>query len=387
MRRQYSRQKSTIEGAKREMSKRGENIYKRKDGRWEGRYSKGRKSNGQIKYGYIYGTNYQEVRQKLHAESVKYQSICKTRGQSAISLNEWAEIWLTSIESNIKLSTFSSYQYKLQRYVLLKIGYYSLNELEEETIQQLVDGWRIDGLKSNTIHVIFRILSNCLKEAVKGKQLESNPCQQVVLPKRERKQAQALRIEEQKALEEVAMEELQYHGLAIVLSLHTGMRIGEISALRWENIDFEKNLIQISHTYQRIVLEKMEKKSQLSYGKTKSASSERVIPISDKMKKLLLQQYVNKTSDFVFTCNGNPCEPRLLTYHFHRIRETAGLKNIHFHQLRHTFATRCLEAGGDIVSVSAILGHSSTQMTLDRYAHSLMEQRVLTIEVMEKSIS
>lgn len=369
------------------MGKRGENIYKRKDGRWEGRYSKGRKSNGRIKYGYIYGMTYQEVRQKLYAAKAKYQSICSLRGQSAISLNQWAEMWLASIQNNVKLSTYSSYRYKLQRYVLNEIGDYPLNLIEKEMIQKLTTVWSISGLKPNTIHVIFRILSNCLNEAVKLEHLENNPCQQVLLPKKDRKQIQALRIEEQKKLEEIALKKEHDHGLAIILALHTGMRIGELSALKWESIDFQNNLIQITHTYQRIFIGEENRKSQLSYDRTKTVSSERIIPISHELKRLLKKKYLKARGIFVFECNDKPCEPRLLTYHFHRIRSAAGLENIHFHQLRHTFATRCLEAGADIVSVSAMLGHSSTQMTLDRYSHSLMEQRILAIKTMEKSVA
>ena len=95
----------------------------------------------------------------------------------------------------------------------------------------------------------------------------------------------------------------------------------------------------------------------------------------------------NTAKENLFSRNNKPCEPRLLTYYFHKLRDKVQLDKVHFHQLRHTFATRCLESTSDIVSVSALLGHSSTQMTLDIYADSLLEQRIKAIKRMERTIA
>lgn len=172
-----------------------------------------------------------------------------------------------------------------------------------------------------------------------------------------------------------------------MLALYSGLRIGEIAALKWADIDFETNLMYVQHTYQRIPSLHSTKKTQLILADSKTEASVRVIPIGKTLKRLLLQHRKQSKGSFVFSTNGQPCEPRLLTYHFHRIRLKAGLIQIHFHQLRHTFATRCLEARKDISSVSALLGHASTQMTLDTYVDAMLDQRYRVIKELDRMIS
>ncbi|MGK0607391.1 site-specific integrase, partial [Enterococcus gilvus] len=138
---------------------------------------------------------------------------------------------------------------------------------------------------------------------------------------------------------------------------------------------FDQQLLTVEATYQRLPLAGTHQ-TVLNYGSTKSSAARRVIPLSKNLSLVLKKRSQIRESDYVFSVHGKPCEPRLLTYHFHRIRKQAGLEHIHFHQLRHTFATRCLENGADIPSVSALLGHASTQMTLDIYSDSLLEQRI-----------
>lgn len=171
--------------------------------------------------------------------------------------------------------------------------------------------------------------------------------------------------------------------MLILLALYTGLRIGEISALRWQDVDLSEKNIQVRYTYQRISDVENNNKTTMHLGSVKSLSSQRTIPIANDLLMILKKNYEeNKNNCFVFQVKNRPMEPRLLTYHFHRMRKEAGLTTIHFHQLRHTFATRCLEAQGDIASISALLGHSSTKMTLDVYIDTLYEQRICTIEKM-----
>lgn len=366
--------------------RKGENIYLRKDGRWEGRYSKGRKNNGKIRYGYVYGKTYTEVRQKMFPLRIHYMTVQQTHGVATETFEEWASYWLSYVQQQVKPSTFSSYYYKIYKYVLPTIKSIPLNELSAEQGKEILEELG-KKLASSTVHVIFRILNKCLNHAKKCGKILSNPFSSIQLPKVKKKKIEALTRREQKRLMNVALNEKKGRGLPILLSLHSGMRIGEISALRWSDIDFESSLIHVSHTYQRIGISHGERKTQLNFASSKTESSVRVIPISRTLKKLLLKHKRKSTSQFVFSHCGKPCEPRLLTYYFHKIRAKADLAHIHFHQLRHTFATRCLESKGDISSVSALLGHASTQMTLDTYVNALLEQRYQVIEEMEKSIA
>ncbi|MBO1305394.1 site-specific integrase, partial [Enterococcus sp. 669A] len=215
--------------------------------------------------------------------------------------------------------------------------------------------------------------------------IKENPFAFIQLPKVEKRKNQSLTKQEQKRLETAAMEDKKGRGIPVLLALHAGLRIGEIAALSWKDIDFENNLIHVRATYQRVFSLLEGQKTELIYTSSKTASSTRSVPMSQGLKQLLLQQKLKATGKYVVTNKDKPLEPRLLTYHFHQIRAAAGLPETHFHQLRHTFATRCLESKGDIMSVSNMLGHSSTQMTLDTYAGSVMEQRIQVIAQMEES--
>ncbi|MGP5429063.1 tyrosine-type recombinase/integrase [Enterococcus malodoratus] len=366
--------------------RKGENIYLRKDGRWEGRYPKGRKCTGKIKYGYVYGKSYGEVRQKLYPLRIHYHSLQEIQGSSTETFEEWTVEWLGEVQDDVKPSTLSSYYYKLTKYILPLLKDIPLNELSLETGRRVLSDLQ-KKLARSTVQVVFRILNKCLNHAKKSGKIKVNPFSELRIPRAKQKKVRALSLSEQKRVMTAATKEKKGYGIPALLALYSGMRIGEIAALKWEDIDFEANLIYGNHTYQRIPTVGFLKKTQLLLADSKTEASVRIIPISKTLKKLLVAHRKQSKGNFVFSTNGQPCEPRLLTYHFHRIRKKAELMQIHFHQLRHTFATRCLEANRDISSVSAILGHASTQMTLDTYVDAMLEQRVQVIKELDSLIS
>lgn len=366
--------------------RKGENIYLRKDGRWEGRYPKGRKINGRIKYGYVYGKSYTEVKQKLYPLRIRYQSLQQIQGVSAETFEEWASAWLDEVREEVKPSTLSSYYYKLTKYIFPLIQDIPLNELSFETGKKILEVLQ-KKLARSTVQVVFRVLNKCLNRAKKRGKLHANPFSELKIPKAKKRKVRALTLSEQKKVMNIATKEKKGRGIPALLALYSGMRIGEIAALRWTDIDFNTNLISVHQTYQRIPTIETTKRTQLILADSKTEASVRVIPISKTLKKLLLKHRKQSKGNFVFSTNGHPCEPRLLTYHFHRIRKKAELMNIHFHQLRHTFATRCLEANKDISSVSALLGHASTQMTLDTYVDAMLEQRYQVINALDTLIT
>ncbi|MBO0413400.1 site-specific integrase [Enterococcus hulanensis] len=369
------------------MSRRGENIYFRKDQRWEGRYQKGKTLDGKTKYGSVYGKTYNEVRRKLYPLRVKYQDIRECYGEVAIGMGEWCDTWLNEVKENVEPATFSSYEHKLRTYILPHLENYHLNELTLEIIQELVSRWKRQPLAPSSIRVNIQVLKNCLNKAIRQGFMKQNPCEGVKLPKREPKKQQALSLKKQQRLEKAALSYPKQKGLPIIFALHTGLRIGEVAALKWENVDFENNIIYITHTAQRVRTGNRDMKTKIICRATKTQASTRIIPMGTLVRKWLWEYRKKKSGPFVFSTREGLCEPRLMTYHLHQLCKKAKLGQIHFHQLRHTFATRCVEAKADISSISGLLGHSSTQMTLDVYTHSLLSPKIDAIQLMEAAVS
>ncbi|MGM0126302.1 hypothetical protein IGI37_003731 [Enterococcus sp. AZ194] len=356
------------------MPRKGENIYKRRDGRWEGRFIKSRRLDGKINYGYVYDQTFREVRKKLLKKKQEYSSIVSNSAGYQGTVSNWIRDWLNgSIMRKVKPSTYASYQNKLTKYVapyLENIPLYQLNHLK---IQELVDGLSKRGLSTTTIKTTLQILKRCMREAIHRNYLSTDPFYEISYPTTLKKKISALTEAEQKIIEMEASK--QKNGLPIVLALHTGMRIGEISALKWTDVNLEKREIVVSKTIQRIPFPHEARRTKIIEGLAKSTSAYRVIPLNAKIWEVLKNAKETATSEYVVGQHDHFFEPRALTYQFKKILSRIEFKNIHFHQLRHTFATRLLEKGADIASVSALLGHHSVKMTLDIYIDSLMAQR------------
>ncbi|MGG5333462.1 site-specific integrase [Enterococcus sp. AZ163] len=366
------------------MARTGENIYHRKDLRWEGRFHRGRKADGKIRYGYIYGNSYEEVKEKLGPLRRQAQITLELYGKSVVEYDEWSQTWLAEQQKVVKPATYSSYLSKLKKYIWPHIGKVALYQLDESTIHRMIQAWIQTGLSLSSIKVIFRIVKQSLKYAIQKELVQKNPCEWIQLPKGPKGKVHALTTKEQQRLEKAVLAEKDIRTKAVILAMETGMRIGEIAGLKWEAIDLDKRMIEVNYTYQR-VLSVTGTKTALHLGPPKSQSSRRVIPMTSKLHQLLSSLKEESNSEYVFSVKGKPCEPRLLTYHFHRVRKKAKLEDIHFHQLRHTFATRCLESSEDILNVSILLGHTSPQLTTTVYFDSIVQKRIAVIGSMERA--
>lgn len=181
--------------------RRGENIYHRKDGRWEGRYVKGRTLNGKVKYGYVYGRTLKEVRERLYPLKIQYQTYQEVRGMVSISFEEWCQYWLDIIRMEVKPTTYSNYKYKMTAYVLPIIGETSLNELTEKSGQKLLTALAEKKLRRSTIRVIFRIVLQCLNEAKRKSYITENCFSNIKSPKDKKQKISALNRKEQQFLE------------------------------------------------------------------------------------------------------------------------------------------------------------------------------------------
>ncbi|WP_367377480.1 tyrosine-type recombinase/integrase [Enterococcus gilvus] len=352
------------------MPKKGENIYKRKDKRWEGRYKKGRKETGAIRYGYIYGKSYSEVKERLYTEKIKYQSLIELNGESTITYEAYCSEWLERRKIILKKSTYATYQYKLKKYVFPYIGNLPLNQISRETIQSLIYTWTNHTLQSTTIHVTYQIMKQPLFEAYQEKMIKKFPCKDVLLPKKQQKKITSISRREEVLIETQVKKMPLVQTFPVLLGLKAGLRIGEVAALKWEDIDLKNRIIKVQDTYQRIPTSNGRHKSELLLDASKTTRSVRKIPISQNLYKWLKKGKRKALGPYVCSETQSPREPRLITYHFHQLLKKCGLQNIHFHQLRHTFATRCLEAQGNITAISALLGHASAKMTLDTYTNA-----------------
>ncbi|MGM0124472.1 hypothetical protein IGI37_001850 [Enterococcus sp. AZ194] len=354
------------------MARRGENIYKRKDGRWEGRYIKGRYSNGRIYYGYVYAKSFREIRESLSEKKRLYNNLIVVSDDRNETVAQLIHKWLSKeLNRQVKASTYSSYKYKMERYILPYLGELPINRLTKTHLQQLIDQLTEKELSVTTIRTIVQIFKSAIKSSGLTNPFYDRLFQGLHYPFSIKKKIRALSEKEQALLEKEAQQ--SENGLPILLALHTGLRIGEISALKWQDINFEKKEITVTRTLQRIFNEQQSSQTVIHEGFVKSSASYRTVPLNEKILRLLKNK--KRTSDYVVGRKGRYFEPRTLTYQFKKIINKLKLPMIHFHQLRHTFATRLLELGADIASVSSLLGHQSVKMTLDIYTDSLMAQR------------
>ena len=192
-------------------------------------------------------------------------------------------------------------------------------------------------------------------------------------------------LEEQKNIEKIIFELGDFRAFGILLCFYTGIRLGELCALRWKNIDFESGVMLITATTMRINKQvKGTAKTALITSPPKTKNSIRAIPVPTFMLRKLQEKQPDKTAQdsYIFSGTSCPIEPRTMQRIFHRVLKNAEVSPRKYHAIRHTFATRALELGVDIKTLSELLGHSSVTITLNIYAHSMLEQKKIAIEKM-----
>lgn len=221
-----------------------------------------------------------------------------------------------------------------------------------------------------------------MRYALDEGKIQKNPCRKIRIQRPEQTEQRVLTRAEQEMLRNSASDS----DLPTILSLYTGMRLGEVCALKWSDIDWDRKTITVRRTAQRIVRSRSSeegKKTMLMIGAPKSMRSHRVIPVPDfvlaQMKK---QMKVDAADSFVFGISNRAAEPRTIQRRFKCLMEKLGISGVHFHTLRHSFATRLLELGVDVKTVSVLLGHGSVRTTLDFYAHSLIDQQRAAMELL-----
>ena len=377
------------------MPKAGKSIYKRKDGRWEGRYPKYRDSNGKTIYGSVYGKTCTDVRHIL-AKIKSDISAKKVHTGATINttptFSEVAEQWLSIISLKVKPSTLAGYTSTLNLHILPSFGCQKICnvtslEINQFTKEKLEIG-RTDGeggLSPKTVRDILSVIKSIMDFAWNEKIITNRLI--INYPKQNHEITRVLSRQEQSSVEEILTTDISIHKLGVLLCLYTGIRIGEVCALLWKDISPEYDALSIRQTMQRIKSPSDEgSKTKVIIDTPKSLRSVRTIPIPTFISPLLRsfdhdnQVYFLGTDDIAFV------EPRTMQNHFAKIVATAKIPDANYHSLRHTFATRCIEAGVDVKSLSEILGHSSVNITLNRYVHSSFEQKREGMNKLERHI-
>jgi integrase len=359
--------------------RRERNIYKRKDGRYEARYIKGHDENGKAIYGAVYARTYAEVKEKRDRVKVIEKKPPRKEAQRTVTAE--METYLDSIHIQVKPSTLGIYRRYLENYIAPYFKNTRCDQLTVEMTQGFVDRQIENGLSAVTVQSVFSLLRNGLKSAFQGDVLAVN------LPKRVSNEVEVLSVDEQKRLEAALKQSDDINHIGITLCLYTGLRIGELCGLMWTDIDFERRLLHVRRTLQRISnTDCASGTSEVSKTKVecllpKSSASRRSIPLPGFLLSLLDEHHTCTPNDgFVISRDGASVEPRNMQYRFEKLLTEANVKKVNFHVTRHTFATRALENGFDVKTLSEILGHSSATITLKKYAHSLDEHKRRSME-------
>lgn len=379
-------------------------ISKRSDGRYMARYT----IDGKRKT--IYGSTHEDVRTKLNEilnEIAKGLYIPPKKDTVGMWLREWL---VTYALPTVKQSTYISYEGYVRIHLEPELGHIKLTSLTTEEIQRFFNkkyrGYQgAKGLSPKTLKNMYNMFNSTLEQAVINNRLIRNPLRGVKLPSATKKEIDILSAEDQKLLQKAATQSEELPAFGVILTLSTGVRLGELLGFQWGDINMKKHTIRVKRTVGR--LQKVDEDGNLmskGSGKAttelvvrspKSTTSQREIPLfdelwnelmtyRDKQREMLDAFGVTFTDTTHIFCmpTGRVYDPRTYEDLFKRTLRAAALPSINFHALRHTFATRALEAGMDVKVLSSILGHAQASTTLNLYAHALPDHKRDSMEKM-----
>ena len=278
----------------------------------------------------------------------------------------------------VKPSSYQTYRSLMRRHLLPQLGDRTITEIDGAVVRDLLYTLQRKGLSAGMLRSVHRLLSAGLSAAQAEGLICKNPCGRLRIPTPYEHIQRVLSLSEQRRFLEHADE-----NLPALLSLYTGLRIGEICALRWEDIDWQGRCLCVRRTVQRIGGGTGKQRTMLMIGSPKSIRSQRTLPVPEfLLERLRALADAGAAEGYVFGTELQPAEPRTLQHRFCRQMQKMGIAGVHFHTLRHTFATRLIEVGVDTKTVSALLGHSSVRTTLDFYAHSLPENQHRAVQML-----
>ena len=294
---------------------------------------------------------------------------------------EWLEEWLENyIKPASKVRTYLRYREIAEKHLRTGLGDYEIEEITQPILQKYISGLSINGnlkngkpLSSNSVSSIISVIQRSFKTAALLGYVPQNCAKMIVRPRKDEKEITCFTIAEQKKIEQRVMQTKKDKMFGVIICLYTGLRIGELLALTWEDIDLSRGIIMVTKschdgndlngTFCKVI------------EPPKTSSSKRIIPIPKQILPLLRNMKKNSKSSTVISNNGKAISVRSYQRSFELFLKRLEIPHKGFHALRHTFATRALECGMDVKTLSEILGHKSPVITLNRYAHSLLEHK------------
>ena len=355
--------------------KRGNNIYHRADGRWEGRYY----YKGTGKYKSVYGKTMTEAKEKL--DKLRNEAFTPSRNCHYL-VSDIMQMWLENCRNHIKESSFASYQNKISKHILPYFSQLKYSALTAEMLEKFIADKISQGLSAKYVGDMVIMI----KSVAKWAETAHNFLNQVInveLPKAVKKETETFSSSEQKALFQTLNGSSEPTVTGIKLAVYTGVRIGELCALQWKDIDFEHGVLKVTKTVQRISHSTDKSKSAVMITSPKSETSVREIPLPVFILNELCQVRKND-SDYIISGSEKVVEPRCFTNRYKSVLKKAGVPSKKFHSLRHTFATNALQQGFDVKTLSEILGHSGANVTMRVYLHTSMERKTACMNLVQE---
>lgn len=364
------------------MARKGENIYKRKDGRWEARYIMSYNENGKAQYKYLYARTYAEVKTKLFkAQNYSHLTSEVEQLRNTEKYEYWLDEWLHSKQFSVKESTYIRYRNTIENHIKPELGKYQIGKISTSLMEQFVSRklqcGRIDGnggLSPKSMSDILVIIKETFKYAQSYGVFVICNFERISFKKNIQEMRVLSFLEEQRLLS-VLYQDFDRYKMGVFICLYTGIRIGELCALQWKNVSLIEKTIKIEHTMQRLQNRDLNnvKKTRIIVSEPKSFTALRTIPLPEFVVEVI-KPFASSPNTYVLSGECKTIiEPRTMQNRFKTYLVAGKIEDANFHSLRHTFATRCIEEGFDVKTLSEILGHSSVQITLDKYVHSSMQ--------------
>ncbi len=311
-----------------------------------------------------------------------------------MTTSELLKEWMTKEQKErVKAQTYSRYMSLIDLHIIPSLGKDNIEEVTRICIKSFISEKQQTGNRKNgkglsaiTVNLIISVLKMAFEYAFDQDLIKSNPCDRIKrIPVSNVKYIDAFTKQEQKKIEKHIEREKDDRVFGIVLCFYTGLRIGELIGLEWSDLNSDFNILTVSKTVYRGKDESG--KWQICTDEPKTASSFRKIPLPDHITKALIEQYKRSRSKFIVANKKyERMSVRSYQYIFEKLTERLEVRKLNFHAIRHTFATRALETGMDIKTLSEIMGHKNAAITLNRYAHSMMETKIQMMKRMTKII-